>query len=51
MGRHALHDPLVGDQLEISSDDLPSEERKRSSRFGVDLRRRTGECRELLCIQ
>ena len=50
-GAPRLHDPLVWDQLDISSDDLSSEQGKGSPRFGVDLGRRTRECRELLCIQ
>src|ERR1700719_311490 len=50
-GTPRLYDALVGDQLDISTDDLSSEQGKGSPRFGVDLGRQTRECRELLCIQ
>src|ERR1700733_12737780 len=46
-----LHDSLARNQLDIPSDDLASEHGKSSARFRVDLRRHTGECSELLCIQ
>ena len=46
-----LHDPLVGDQLDVSPNDLSREQGKGSALLGVDLGRLAGECRELLRIK
>lgn len=43
-----LHDPLVGDELDISSFDQLPEGRKGAADSGVDLGRCTGERGELL---
>src|ERR1700733_10968028 len=50
-GPPRLHDSLVRNQLDVPSGDLSSEHGESSARFRVDLRRHTGECGELLCIQ
>src|ERR1700722_3251987 len=50
-GPPRLHDSLVGNQLDIPSDDLASEHGKSPAWFWVDLLRHTRECRELPGIQ
>ena len=46
-----LNDPLVGDQLDVSPNDLSCEQGKASAFPGVDLGRLAGKRRELFCVQ
>src|SRR5258708_33364845 len=34
----SLHDPLIGDQLELTTRDVPAEQRKGAAHFPADLR-------------